>query len=83
MKFWTESGSVYEIKEFKIRRINDHYQKRADNEWVELLNEPQVELGHRVVLVTESLSRYGSDDYGHDEGGVTWRTTTPVTRVER
>lgn len=82
MKFWTESGSTYEVSGTKIRRINDRYIKRGDETWVELLNNPKLVAGQRTVLITEPLGQFGPDNYGSDEGGYTHRVTSPITRIE-
>lgn len=78
MKFWTESGSAYEVEGNRIRRLNEHYEKRADGDWV-LLLDSRIEVGERAILVLESLSPYGPDDHGYT-GSVTTRTTSIVTR---
>jgi len=90
MRFRTESGSTYEIRDgldedqktvTVVRRLNPEYTKRADGEWKILLNDPHVEKGFRAVLVMESLSGYGADDHGQEGGGPTVRTTSIVTEV--
>lgn len=85
MRFKTETGSTYEIRGDEIRRLNPDYTKRADGEWVRLLNSPKVEVGYRVLLELEPLHEYGEDDSGVDSQGVvpdvTIRTTSRVTEV--
>jgi len=83
MIFHTETGSTYEMKDGKIRRINPEASKRADGEWVTLLNDPYIEVGVSALLVLEPLSGYGPDDYGVEDGGVTTRRTSYVTSIER
>lgn len=62
MLFKTETGSLYEIEEGMVRRVNPDHPKMADGEWIELIQEPEVEIGKRVSLVTTSLFPYGMDD---------------------
>jgi hypothetical protein len=85
MIFTTETGSTYEINDDGgvpyVRRLNSWYEKRADGEWIKLLNTPKVELGGNVTLVLESLSEYGPDDHGTIGGGATVRRTSRVTEV--
>lgn len=83
MKFLTESGSIYEIDGDHIRRINTEARKRADGEWIRLLEEPVVWEGYPVRLVMESLSSHGPDDYGNRDSvePMTIRTSTPVERI--
>ena len=81
MRFTTESGSTYEINGSMVRRVNPGYEKRADGEWKELLNEPEIVLGGHVLLVMESLADYGPDDYVSGGGGPTVRRTSRVTEV--
>ena len=77
MIFTTYSGSTYEIKDGRVRRLNEGYAKRADGEWVNLANDPVVEIGEPVVMILESLASRGPDDY------VTpvWAADTHTTRV--
>lgn len=86
MRFTTESGSVYEIREVnglhrEVRRVNDGFGKRADGEWVRLLQHSPVEVGVNVILEMVSLSPYGPDDSGNRDGGPTVRRTAPVVEV--
>lgn len=86
MKFLTESGSIYEIDGNHVRRINEGYEKRADGEWVRLVDPPLiVREGEPVVLRLESLANYGPDDYENTvqvtPDAETVRVTTPVVRV--
>lgn len=91
MKFKTASGSTYEIWSphyentgTYIRRVNEEHSKRADGDWVPLVNEPTIVVGEQAVLVMESLRPYGGDDYGTpDEAAdsVTTRVTSTVTEV--
>ena len=90
MKVHTTSGAVYEIEEVepgdvRVRRVNDGHVKRGDGEWQRLVGLPVViEDGEPMVLVMESLARYGTDDLSprfSRVGPVTTRVTTPVTSV--
>ena len=84
MKFLTESGSIYEIDEGCIRRIpvNVGHLKRADGEWIRLMETPKIEVGECAFLVLENLSEYGEDDYGNlVKSEATWRRTSPVERI--
>ncbi len=82
MIFHTETGSTYEISEGKVRRFNADSSKRADGEWVALLNDPQIEVGAPVLFILERLSNYGPDDYGVHDGFLTTRRTSCVTSIE-
>lgn len=62
VEFKTESGSEYVINDGMVRRVNSKRGKRADGEWVRLINDPVIEVGARAVLVVESLRRFGPDD---------------------
>ena len=84
MKFMTSSGSMYEIESGRVRRVNPGHEKRADGEWVTLVNDPAIRVGEQAYLVTESLRRYGSDDYGTSDDEASphsIRVTTPVTYI--
>lgn len=81
----TESGARYEIDGDMIRRVegSDGNRKRADGEWVRLLQPlPEYLVGFRAILALESLSHLGPDDYGAEGGMMTTRTTTPVVSDE-
>ena len=83
MRFETESGSTYEIRGGKIRRLNPASGKRADGFWIGLAEQPTVKVGFPVWIVMESLKDFGPDDYGNENvGEVTTRVTSPVTRIE-
>lgn len=85
IRFTTYSGSTYEIRNGEVRRLNEGYGKRADGEWVMLLNAPVIEVGQSAILVLDSLSPYGPDDYGTppEEADIyTTRVTSPVTWME-
>ena len=89
LKFVTSSGSVYEIRDGSVRRINRTAEKRADGEWVKLLEPPVVKKGFQVVLVTEPLECFGPDDSGDwptqpDNRNLYYSTriTTPVIYIE-
>lgn len=87
MRFATVSGSEYEIVNHPagkmIRRVNDNYGKRADGDWIRLLNTPELWVGFPAYLKLGLLSKYGPDDEGNEvEEGFTWRTTSSVKWVE-
>lgn len=89
MKFKTHSGSTYEIVDHPagrmVARLNEDYSKRADGEFVQLHNDPVVEVGQPVFMVLSSLANRGEDDHGTDPAAAstyTYRTTSPVTEVE-
>ena len=84
----TESGARYEFDGGRVRRVNPDHNKRGDGEWQVLVSRfPETPVvGSPMVLVMESLSRYGEDDYGTSPefvGDTTTRTTTPVVRICR
>ena len=89
MMFVTESGSEYQTRRTpwdyeEIRRVNPGTAKRADGDWVRLVNLSDLVVGLPAWIVMESLSDYGPDDHGaHCSPGVTTRMTTPITRIER
>lgn len=86
MIFKTVSGSIYEIQDNKVRRVNPEHKKRADGDWVELLEAPVVEVGKRVSLAMRSLAELGPDDLDNTVRGdvlsVTSRLTTEVEWIE-
>lgn len=88
MRFWTESGSEYEIREGRVRRVNADTDKRGDGQWLDLLNKPTISVGDHAVLFVESLSDRGPDDYGRklgpipDETSWTMRTTSMIVGVK-
>lgn len=86
MIFKTVSGSIYEIQGNKVRRVNPEHKKRADGDWVELLETPVVEIGKRVSLAMRSLAELGPDDLDNTVRGdvlsVTSRLTTEVEWIE-
>lgn len=84
MKFTTETGSTYEILDNRVRRLNRDSAKRADGVWVNLFNNPKVEIGQSVTLVMAALARYGPDDDGNRNPGAshTVRRTSHVIAVE-
>lgn len=82
----TESGSYYEFKDDKVRRVNTSAIKRADSEWVRVVSMwPKVPtVGVGMILELESLSRLGVDDFGTPAdlvGPTTVRRTTSVVEV--
>lgn len=82
----TTSGAIYEFDKLgQVRRVNDSHVKRGDAEWQKLTNKPTIEVGRPMILVMESLARYGGDDYGtklEDVSPYTTRRTTAVTMIE-
>jgi hypothetical protein len=84
MRFTTATGSTYEIDGDKVRRVGaEDNGKRADGEWVQLLNTPEIEVGRSALLILECLSSYGPDDEGNLEpdSPVTFRRTSAVVSV--
>lgn len=83
--FKTSSGAHYEVNEDQaiVRRLNadSDTTKRADNKWIDLLDITPIEVGKSVRIVMTSLSRFGPDDLGNENGGSTVRVTTPVTEI--
>lgn len=87
----TESGAKYEFEnrdgqEF-VRRVNPDYEKRGDGDWQVLLDLfPEIPtVGQSLVIVMESLARYGQDDHGTPPelvSNVTTRRTTPIIEVK-
>lgn len=74
MRFKTVSGSEYEIRGDKIRRLNALAGKRADGEWIRLHNDPEIHVGASGVLIMDSLR-----DFGHDDNFTPWAETDNVT----
>ena len=72
MRFWTKTGSEYEIRGNRVRRISEG-EMRGDGDWLRLNQEPFVEVGHRAFMILEPL---GDCDF-------TTRTTSPVVKIER
>lgn len=81
MKFYTQTGSIYEVEDGKVRRVNEGYGKRADGDWVDLLGVTDLEVGRSAILHLVGLDAYGEDDYGN-RGPITTRITSPVTKIE-
>lgn len=88
MRFKTATGSEYEIVQHPsgsvVRRLNAKHEKRADGEWVRLLNEPVIEVGEQALLTMSSLSAFGADDIGTPEdlaSEYTTRVTSTITEV--
>lgn len=79
--FETYSGSRYEINHGKVRRLNPTAEKRGDGEWQELYILPELWIGAPAILVMESLSKYGVDDYG-GTGSLTTRRTSDIVGIE-
>lgn len=82
----TESGAAYllDLEQRRVKRENPGHVKRGDGEWQPLLDARPFppEVGARLVIAMESLSRYGADDQGTENGGPTTRVTTPVATIE-
>lgn len=84
MKFSTYSGSEYEIQDGMVRRLNSNYGKRADGEWIWLIEEPVVKVGESAILRMKSLSSYGEDDLWtprEHTTAITTRITSTVTEI--
>ncbi len=79
--FETYSGSRYEINRGKVRRLNPTAEKRVDGEWHELYILPELWIGAPAILVMESLSKYGEDDYGN-VGDLTTRMTSDIVGID-
>lgn len=79
--FETWSGSRYEINHGKIRRLNPDAEKRGDGDWQKLYILPELWVGNSAILVMESLSGYGSDDYGN-VGDLTTRRTSEIVGID-
>lgn len=86
--FRTTSGSEYEIRSTpwdyeEIRRIpaSPEAVKCADGEWIRLISCTALTEGYSATLTLASLAPYGPDDEGREDGDVTYRTTSAVTRV--
>lgn len=82
IRFFTESGSTYEIDDrddsaWTVRRVLATHELRGDGDWFVLLNKPHVAVGRSVPLIMPVLNP------PQFEGAkVTSRVTSPVTRVE-
>ena len=79
--FETYSGSRYGINQGKVRRLNPTAKKRGDGNWHRLYILPELWVGAPAILVMESLSKYGEDDYGN-VGGLTTRTTSDIIDIK-
>lgn len=79
--FETWSGSRYEINHGKVRRLNPTAEKRGDGDWHTLYILPELWIGAPAILVMESLSKYGEDDYGN-VGDLTTRRTSDIVGIE-
>ena len=71
MRVHTESGSVYEIDDDKVRRVGNH-DMRGDGEWLTFRHLHPVTVGLPMGFVLEPLGM----------GDITLRTTSRVTRIE-
>lgn len=71
MRFFTETGSEYEVDGNRVRRVSKHGMRR-DEEWLEMLQPPYIQVGHSAHMALEPLG----------EGDVTFRTTSRVVGVE-
>lgn len=74
MKVTTETGSTYEfdMPGLKMRRVNENWVLRRDQEWVKMLAKPQVVIGQEMVILLEPLGG----------GDMTTRITTRVTEID-
>ena len=79
--FETWSGSTYEINHGKVRRLNPTAEKRGDGDWHQLYILPELRIGAPAILVMESLSKYGVDDYG-GTGNLTTRRTSDIVGID-
>ena len=79
--FETYSGSRCELNKGKVRRLNPTAEKRGDGDWHQLYILPELWIGAPAILVMESLSKYGEDDYGN-VGDLTTRTTSDIIGIE-
>lgn len=70
MRVTTESGSVYEIEDGRVRRLSV-WTMRGDGDWVALLRPVRPEVGVSMLLMLEALG----------EGNLTVRRTSRVTEV--
>lgn len=76
----TETGSVYEfdMENLLMRRV-EHTKKsndlRKDGEWIQMLVEPGIELGHTMVIALAPLGDPETTD-------CTMRYTSTVIKVE-
>ena len=87
MRITTQSGSVYEIEDNRIRRMNASHEKRGDGDWQALfsIHPNHFDVGDRLVIVMGSLAHIGPDDHGTSAkhaSPYTTRTTTPITKIE-
>lgn len=84
MKFTTYTGSTYEIEDSRVRRINADSKKRADGDWINLLNNPKVVIGDSVEMVLAPLTGYGPDDDGFRSttSTHTLRVTSAVVSID-
>lgn len=67
----TETGSVYEFFEGKVRRVGQH-DLRRDGEWLNILAMAPWKIGEPLVMKLEPLG----------EGPYTIRTTSRITAIE-
>lgn len=81
----TESGSVYEFDGDMVRRVNPDGEKRGDGRWIKMVKPiapTQEDVGSGMLLVLDSLSDEGADDYGFDlVSDVTIRATSRIGEV--
>ena len=76
----TETGSVYEfdMEALKMRRV-EHTKKsddlRKDGEWIQMLLEPGIEVGHTLIIALAPLGDLETTD-------CTMRYTSTVLKVE-
>ena len=81
----TKSGAIYEFKGDQVRRVNPSHERRADGEWVKLIQviPRRPEVGQGMVLVLESLAGFGPDDTGTNiPSNFTTRSTTAIVDIE-
>ena len=73
MLFETETGSVYELRGNRVRRIESTHGLRRDGDWLRFTNSPCPVVGQSLVLHLEPLA---------ENAVVTIRRTSHVTRIE-
>ena len=73
MRVKTESGSLYEFEDGKIRRTNEDADLRRDNEWlaVQLPDPRGPQIGQSMLIGLEPLG----------EGNITFRRTSRVVEI--
>lgn len=78
--FETESGAQYWVKGGKVKRLNPDHPKRADEEWIEFVEYPVLDVGFPAILRLAPLGEV--DDDIEATAIFTTRTTTPLTGIQ-